>query len=255
MDSIQKVKSITLWIFIVPFFAINACLILITQFHELFRPEDIIHNTIPYFDDKLYQDFKSNIGKEGRFRDIFRAICTHRGDTWFVCTAKSQRSVLRMANQSARKTFSARVVTSTRAKDMHANTIKERMAHAMCVAPINLLQEWCSTLTTIDEFENKWARLRFTLVNKSNVPVWKFNSIRPDVQFTCFKRLKEVLERVLDTDLSLCASTFSIVAGQRLTDPPYHVGEADLALLKEIRCDANALGNKGRCRKQKKDCL
>ena len=50
MDSIQKVKSITLWIFIVPFFAINACLILITQFHELFHPQDIIHNTIPYID-------------------------------------------------------------------------------------------------------------------------------------------------------------------------------------------------------------
>ena len=50
MDSIQKVKSITLWIFIVPFFAINACLILITQFHGLFRPEDIILNTIPYID-------------------------------------------------------------------------------------------------------------------------------------------------------------------------------------------------------------
>jgi len=50
MDSIQKVRSITLWIFIVPFFAINACLILITQFHELFHPEDIIHNTIPYID-------------------------------------------------------------------------------------------------------------------------------------------------------------------------------------------------------------
>ena len=50
MDSIQKVKSITLWIFIVPFFAINACLILITQFHGLFHSEDIIHNTIPYID-------------------------------------------------------------------------------------------------------------------------------------------------------------------------------------------------------------
>ena len=50
MDSIQKVKSITLWIFIIPFFAINACLILITQFHGLFHPEDIIHNTIPYID-------------------------------------------------------------------------------------------------------------------------------------------------------------------------------------------------------------
>ena len=50
MDSIQKVRSITLWIFIVPFVAINACLILITQFHALFHPEDIIHNTLPYID-------------------------------------------------------------------------------------------------------------------------------------------------------------------------------------------------------------
>ena len=50
MDSIQKVKSITLWIFIVPFFAINTCLILITQFHGLFHPEDVILNTIPYID-------------------------------------------------------------------------------------------------------------------------------------------------------------------------------------------------------------
>ena len=50
MDSIQKVRSITLWIFIVPFVAINSCLILITQFHSLFNPEDIILNTIPYID-------------------------------------------------------------------------------------------------------------------------------------------------------------------------------------------------------------
>ncbi len=51
MDSIKKVKSITLWIFIIPFIAINLCLILITQFHGLFpNPEDIIHNTFPYFD-------------------------------------------------------------------------------------------------------------------------------------------------------------------------------------------------------------
>ena len=51
MDSITKVKSITLWIFIIAFFAINICLILITQFHELFpNQEDILHNTIPYID-------------------------------------------------------------------------------------------------------------------------------------------------------------------------------------------------------------
>ena len=51
MESIKKVKNITLWIFIVPFIGINLCLILITQFHGLFpNPEDIIHNTFPYFD-------------------------------------------------------------------------------------------------------------------------------------------------------------------------------------------------------------
>lgn len=51
MDSIYKVKSISLWIFVVPFFAINACLILITQFHELFpNQENVLHNTIPYID-------------------------------------------------------------------------------------------------------------------------------------------------------------------------------------------------------------
>ena len=51
MDQIKKVKSISIWIFLVPFIAINTCLLLITQFQELFpNPEDIIHNTFPYFD-------------------------------------------------------------------------------------------------------------------------------------------------------------------------------------------------------------
>ena len=53
MDNISKVKSMSLWIFIVPFFAINACLILITQFHGLFpNQEHILHDTIPYIDGK-----------------------------------------------------------------------------------------------------------------------------------------------------------------------------------------------------------
>ena len=51
MNQINKVKFISLWIFIIPFVAVNACLIIITQFHELFpNQEDIIHNTFPYFD-------------------------------------------------------------------------------------------------------------------------------------------------------------------------------------------------------------
>tara|TARA_Y100000590_G_C15428678_1_gene904294 strand:- start:184 stop:870 length:687 start_codon:yes stop_codon:yes gene_type:complete len=51
MKEIAQVKSITLWIFFVPFFALNICLVLITQFHGLFpNQEDVLLNTIPYFD-------------------------------------------------------------------------------------------------------------------------------------------------------------------------------------------------------------
>ena len=51
MKSIEKTKSISVWIFIIPFVAVNVCLLLVTQFHSLFpNQEDIIHNTFPYFD-------------------------------------------------------------------------------------------------------------------------------------------------------------------------------------------------------------
>ena len=51
MDQINNAKSISIWIFILPFVAVNTCLILITQFHSLFPNQvDIIHNTFPYFD-------------------------------------------------------------------------------------------------------------------------------------------------------------------------------------------------------------
>ena len=51
MEQIKKVKSMSIWIFIVPFVAVNTCLILITQFHGLFpNRADIIHNTFPYID-------------------------------------------------------------------------------------------------------------------------------------------------------------------------------------------------------------
>ena len=51
MDQINKVKYISIWIFIIPFFAVNTCLVLITQFHGLFpNQEDIIWSTFPYID-------------------------------------------------------------------------------------------------------------------------------------------------------------------------------------------------------------
>ena len=55
MNVTQQAKSISIWIFIIPFMAINTCLILITQFHEFFpNKEDIVHNSLwPYFDGGL----------------------------------------------------------------------------------------------------------------------------------------------------------------------------------------------------------
>ena len=52
MDNILKVKSISIWIFIIPFVAINTCLILITTFHDLFpNKQDVIASFIfPYLD-------------------------------------------------------------------------------------------------------------------------------------------------------------------------------------------------------------
>ena len=51
MQEITKIKNLSIWVFIIPFIALNTCLILITQFHQLFpNQEHVIHNTIPYID-------------------------------------------------------------------------------------------------------------------------------------------------------------------------------------------------------------
>ena len=51
MNSIEKARSISIWIFLVPFIAVNICLLLVTEFHSLFPNQtDILHNTFPYFD-------------------------------------------------------------------------------------------------------------------------------------------------------------------------------------------------------------
>ena len=51
MDKIQKARSISIWIFIVPFLAVNVCLLIINEFHWMFpNQEDVIHNAFPYFD-------------------------------------------------------------------------------------------------------------------------------------------------------------------------------------------------------------
>ncbi len=50
MENINKIKGLSIWIFIVPFVALNTCLILITNFHQFFNLEDVVLHTIPYID-------------------------------------------------------------------------------------------------------------------------------------------------------------------------------------------------------------
>ena len=50
MENINKIKKLSIWIFVVPFVAINACLVLITNFHQFFNLEHVVLPTIPYID-------------------------------------------------------------------------------------------------------------------------------------------------------------------------------------------------------------
>ena len=51
VSNIQKVRSISLWIFIIPFISINVCLLIITKFHQLLAPGVPIHSSMfPYLD-------------------------------------------------------------------------------------------------------------------------------------------------------------------------------------------------------------
>ena len=50
MEQIDKVKSISIWIFIVPFLAVNTCLLITTQFHSLIEPQYRIFMPFPYID-------------------------------------------------------------------------------------------------------------------------------------------------------------------------------------------------------------
>ena len=50
MEQINKVKSISLWIFVIPFVAVNTCLYIITNLHELVEQPYRLFNTFPYID-------------------------------------------------------------------------------------------------------------------------------------------------------------------------------------------------------------
>ena len=50
MSSIDRVKSISVWIFIIPFISVNTCLLIVTNFHQVLEPGIPIFPTFPYFD-------------------------------------------------------------------------------------------------------------------------------------------------------------------------------------------------------------
>ena len=50
MNSIDKVKSISVWIFIIPFLSVNICLLIVTNYHQILEPGVPIFPTFPYLD-------------------------------------------------------------------------------------------------------------------------------------------------------------------------------------------------------------
>ena len=50
MVQISKVKSISIWIFIIPFVAVNVCLFITTNLHGLIEQPYRLYNTFPYID-------------------------------------------------------------------------------------------------------------------------------------------------------------------------------------------------------------
>ena len=50
MKSISEVRSISKWIFIVPFISVNLCLIIVTSFHQILEPGVPIGPSFPYID-------------------------------------------------------------------------------------------------------------------------------------------------------------------------------------------------------------
>ena len=50
MNSVDKVRSISVWIFIIPFISVNSCLLIVTNFHQILEPGVPIFPTFPYFD-------------------------------------------------------------------------------------------------------------------------------------------------------------------------------------------------------------
>ena len=53
MRNINKIRNLSIWIFIVPFVALNVCLLLITNFHQFFVPEHIVTPSLPYIDGQV----------------------------------------------------------------------------------------------------------------------------------------------------------------------------------------------------------
>jgi hypothetical protein len=204
----------------------------------------------PYFEEKVREDFKSKIGNNGYFRSIFRALCIRRGDSWNTCTAKTQKSALRMSvHPAAQKEFNTRIVTSTEDKDKHAHILKERIARAMSMNPENLTNGLVDTLTTIDDLTLRWARLRGALIGKPSKLIWDVDSRRVNMSYKVISRLTTILGKLLGCDLNIGKQKIKIVSKAIIPTRNEH----DIKELSHIIVEARSLGEKGRCRREKKD--
>ena len=66
MNKILKVKSLSIWIFLIPFIAVNACLIVSTHYTELFKDGQAIYNQ-PFPELFPYIDGGASISRTARY--------------------------------------------------------------------------------------------------------------------------------------------------------------------------------------------
>ena len=120
---------------------------------------------------------------------------------------------------------------------------------SLSMNPENLTKGLVDTLTTIDDLTLRWARLRGALIGKPSKLNWSVNSRRADMFCKVLSRLTKILGKLLGCDLNLGKQTIKIVSKDII---PVR-NEQDGKELRDIVVEARALGEKGRCRREKKD--
>jgi len=202
---------------------------------------------IPFFEDMALEQFKSNMGHEGHFRELFISICQHRGEKWYTCQQSQwDGETLRDAHkQSKRKCNTELAVAAT----IGLAATKNQICFAMCIEPRDYEEKWGGTMSNIDDFKLRWQRMHTLLQGNRETGPCDVNTVRNITPWKCFHQLADVLSKILGCEVG-CGMNISNIK----SDTP--VPNNYVKTLLKIRGDLHSLGGKFRTRdKNKTHCL